>query len=581
VSDNQDRVHPDQVNTTMQGEGGRRLVLTISVVLILVHFMGLLLAAVFGIFFLLSKPGVAEALVQTTEFDRWIGDGQGVSLRAVFVDEAPLQLVQGETDPFEDSENVLSAVEVMPIESAYASMVEPMQPYLTSGVFYNPAGCLRPEDGADVEGNGWSLSQRTYGMLAHAVDLFDAVLDPGTLTIVYANGVNNGIIRLPIRVEDGALVIQMISGNGFDTRYQEVDPLIRSLRVAGFAAWFWDWDEQYLGSEPVIHAIPIGDESLPDDLISAIENNIGYFNGYYLQADGQPVLDPHGGPIVCQWMIDDDLVGADQVANLPRIGTPLGDWQTLLQQVASGFITETRKETNRLAREIGFLGGTVEDPSNMCGPLTAAILGEAGLLPSSVGPIRDPKSFWLANPAVNGRPWSLFPLDDYVLYNFETSLSVFSFTDWPLCTGDILFTYAGIGEYSHVFVVTEIDDAGRAYSVTNQIQPDGSFLVERVLLYDPNDLDAGAFRNEWTNEPARGRTGLGGFDVLRRISSCLVEGSVIEYTVRPGDTLPVIAATFRSSVSAILTANNLAQETTMLEAGTSVRVPVNLDGMTP
>jgi len=570
-----------QSDSGSRADEGRRLVLTIAFVLVIVHLAGLLLVAFFAASFFFQTPGAAEALVQTTAFERNPDDSTMSALRSVFVDEALPREDQAQFDPMVEPEESINAPATEAVESAFLTMLTTLAPYQPEGVFFNPAGCRVPQDGEPVEGNGWTLSRRTYDMLGHAAELFGAVLDPGSLTIVYTNVENNGIIRLPVVEENGALQIGMISGNGFDTRYGEVEPLIRALRVSGFAAWFWDWDEQYLGSEPVIEAIPIGDDALPEELHQLVRGSAGYFDGYRIWLDGQRGMDPHGGPIVCQWMVDDGLVDVDQAANLPRVGTPLGEWQRQLQEIAASFITDTRKETNRLAREIGFLGGTVEDPSNMCGPLTAAILGETGLLPSEVGPIRDPKSFWLANPAVNGRPWSLFPLDDYALYNVETALSQFSFSDWPLCPGDILFTYAGVGEYSHVFVVTEIDPQGRAYTVTNQIQSDGSFLVERVLLYDPNNPAAGAFRNEWTTNVERGRTGLGGFDVLRRISSCLQEGTSVTYVVQPGDTLPAIAATFRSGVDEILRASGLPADTTVLDVGETLTLPVNLAGANP
>jgi hypothetical protein len=247
-----------------------------------------------------------------------------------------------------------------------------------------------------------------------------------------------------------------------------------------------------------------------------------------------------------------------------------------LKEVAESYITTTREESGELAREIGYLGGTYEDPSNMCGPLTAAILRDADLLPSSFGPVRDPKNFWYANPSTNGRPWSLFPLDEYDSTAFHMSIVKFEFSDWPLCPGDIVFTYAGRGEYSHIFVVTEVDGTGRAFSVTNQPQPDLGFLVERVLLYDPDDPSIGAFRNEWTNDFMKGRTGLGGFDVLRRKGVCLPTGSSLEYSVLPGDTLFTLTERYNTTIPAILLENDLSLETTRLIVDQIINIPANI-----
>ncbi|MBN2556943.1 MAG: LysM peptidoglycan-binding domain-containing protein [Anaerolineales bacterium] len=563
------------------GDDVRRTYLTMTAwALVFAHLAVLLLAGIVLVIILLNTPGATDGLVQTTAFERLLDPEQTSSLLEILTDPEILFIPMPELAPAfvpETSPQADSVVSIEPIESVYSMLVTPLLPYQTSGVFYDPAGCRLPVGSSEiVRTETWVLSERSLGMLEHAVELYGGAFDPDTLVISRPSSGMNGQVRLPIRVEDDALFIDMLSQNGYEALYVEVDPLVRALRVAGFAAWFWDWDEQFLGSNPMIYAIPIGAASLSAEVEDLLFGDAGYFYGYRGIRDGQPLLDPHGGPIICAWMIDQGLASEDMVANLPRIGTPLGDWQTELEQRAATFITGTRKETNRLAREIGFLGGTVEDPSNMCGPLTAAILRDSNLIPSSVGPIRDPKSFWLANPVLNGRPWSLFPLEDYDLYQFQIPLMTFSFEDWPLCTGDILFTYAGAGEYSHVFVVTEIDSAGRAYSVTNQIQEDGSFLVERVLLYDPTNPSAGAFRNEWTSNPSRGRTGLGGFDVLRRIGSCLPPGTLVEYIVRAGDTLPTLAASFHSQINAILFSSGVPDMTTALDFGQVLRIPVNL-----
>lgn len=211
----------------------------------------------------------------------------------------------------------------------------------------------------------------------------------------------------------------------------------------------------------------------------------------------------------------------------------------------------------------------------MCGPLAASILLEADLIPASVGPLRDPKSFWLANPAINGRPWTFFSSDEYELFRFPIRLDYFDFNAWPLCTGDTVFTYAGIGEFSHVFVVTEVDTRGRAYSVTNYSQEDGGFLVERLMLYDPANPKEGVFNDEWSNDASRGRTGLGGFEVLRRTGSCFQPGTQLKYSVRPGDTLSTLASRFHTSVPAILDANQYSTEAMKLEVGQEIWILVN------
>jgi hypothetical protein len=187
----------------------------------------------------------------------------------------------------------------------------------------------------------------------------------------------------------------------------------------------------------------------------------------------------------------------------------------------------------------------------MCGPLSAAILHEAGLLPASVGPVANLKSYWLANPVTNGRPWSLFPADLYQVNRFKTGIDRFDFDAWPLMPGDFVYTYAGRGSFSHMFVVTEVDSTGRAYTVTNQLQADGGYLVQRVLLYDPQDDQEGVLRSRCVECGSwRRRTGLGGFDVLRRRDLGQPTGTQVVHTVLAGETLPRIAGAYGSTLAA-------------------------------
>ena len=243
--------------------------------------------------------------------------------------------------------------------------------------------------------------------------------------------------------------------------------------------------------------------------------------------------------------------------------------------MASSFVTSSEAETVALARRMNFLAGEYEDPSNMCGPLAAAILAEAGLLPADPGPTQDLKSYWLANPETNGRPWSLFPPQDFQVFRFTTPTSRFDFSVWPLRPGDFVFTHAGRGTYDHMFVVTEVDGSGRAYTVTNQRQLDGGFLVQRVLLYDPANPEVGALHKDWVDNWKIGITGLGGLEVLRRRGLSLPSGTPYEYRVKPGDTLPDIVRTFSSSVGAVTTANPH-QDLARLTVGRVLVVPVGL-----
>ena len=64
-------------------------------------------------------------------------------------------------------------------------------------------------------------------------------------------------------------------------------------------------------------------------------------------------------------------------------------------------------------------------------------------------------------------------------------------------------------------MVTRVDNAGRAFSVTNHATSDG-FVIDEVLLYDPAQPGTGKFF-EWTvrRNNKLGSTGFGGFELWR------------------------------------------------------------------
>jgi hypothetical protein len=206
----------------------------------------------------------------------------------------------------------------------------------------------------------------------------------------------------------------------------------------------------------------------------------------------------------------------------------------------------------------------------------AAILKAAHLLPLDYGPAADVASYWLADPEkLDNRPWAFFPRRDYELFHFDTATNQFDFVKFPLLPGDFLYTYQGTDGYEHMFVVTEVDAQGRAYTVTNNKQRDLTYIAQKVLLYDPTDLSAGVFKNDWANSPHVGRTGMLGFDVMRRKGVTLPSGTLYAYPVEAGDTLPSLALKFGSTVEAI-TAHNHGIDLSALQAGQVITLPVNV-----
>jgi hypothetical protein len=62
--------------------------------------------------------------------------------------------------------------------------------------------------------------------------------------------------------------------------------------------------------------------------------------------------------------------------------------------------------------------------------------------------------------------------------------------------GDFVYIYSGTqGNFEHMLVVNRVDYQGRAYSVTNYNTEKG-FIIDEVLLYDPNDPTVGIFE-QW------------------------------------------------------------------------------------
>jgi len=409
-------------------------------------------------------------------------------------------------------------------------------------------------------------------MLQYAAQLYRGPIDVAGAAITQGSYSSNGPASFGTHLGGGAVDLSVINPGGRSVLYNEIEPLIKALRAAGFAAWLRDWGELGEGSGIHIHAIAIGDAELSSAATEQLTGPFGYFRGDsgVPTSDGIPIPDRHGGPIICEWM------RALGYADLrPQATEPPVHWQAALKKAAEAYIVANTTETVQVAHRLDFRPGNNEDPSNMCGPLAAAILRDAGLLPANYGPVSDIRNYWLANPRTNGRPWSLFSTKDYDLFHFDTAINQFNFVAWPLRPGDFLYTYQGRDGYEHMFIVTEVDAQGRAYTVTNNKQRDLSYIVQKVLLYDPTDPNAGAFKNDWVNSPFVGRTGLGGFDVLREKGVSLLPGTPYGYSVEPGDTLQTIALKFNSQIEAIVKKNQLTAPDT-LSVGQGLTVPVNI-----
>lgn len=189
-------------------------------------------------------------------------------------------------------------------------------------------------------------------------------------------------------------------------------------------------------------------------------------------------------------------------------------------------LADTHPEAVVVAKRLG-----ISHPSNMCGPLAASFLIDARIVTKSHiinkkgwGEVVDvlPVHFWELEPVKD--EWKLntwFPKDKFDRFYFNEPVGKFDFVKFPLYTGDFLYLFysgaSGRGTFTHIMVVSRVDSAGKAYSVTNlRVGPwtdgKGEFVIREVMLYDPNNPGYGQFADY--NNPKFADFGLTGYSFL-------------------------------------------------------------------
>lgn len=418
-------------------------------------------------------------------------------------------------------------------------------------------------------------------MLQQAAKLYGGEIDAAGESIIQGSYSNNSEDSLGAHLGGGTVDISVMRINSQYILYNDIEPLIRALRTAGFAAWLREDGEEGTKAKTHIHAVAVGDI----DLSAAAQEQISGLAGYLRSNNGlsgtseDPRPDRHGGPLICRWMQE---AGYTDIRTPTPLRTPTLPWQERLRQAALAYQAFYPEDAEKIALSLNFLEGKSESAENICGPLSAAILRDAGLLPTQAGPVQNLKSYWQASPSQNGRPWSLFPERDYEVFRFDTALAEFDFTAWPLQPADFVYTYAKDHGFEHMFIVTEVDAKGRAYTVTNQHQSWahkmwGSMLILRYLLYDPQSPGEGIIYNEWSN-PRLGMTGQNGFEVLRKRG--LEAGSLYQYTVRPGDTLPDLVTHYGAIPESLVQANP-GMDLANLQVGQVITIPIPVYNLAP
>lgn len=171
-----------------------------------------------------------------------------------------------------------------------------------------PAGCLKPpDDYTRLDVNGSTINQRTYAMLTHAKELYDGEIGLNGYAITQGSYSTAVTASFGTHAGGGAVDLSVLRQGTYTVLWDDIEPLIRALRAAGFAAWLREYGELYADSPIHIHAIAIGDQELSPAAQEQLTGEAGYFRGYNgLPVDmyGVPKPDRYGGPILCQWMID-------------------------------------------------------------------------------------------------------------------------------------------------------------------------------------------------------------------------------------------------------------------------------------
>jgi len=204
-------------------------------------------------------------------------------------------------------------------------------------------------------------------------------------------------------------------------------------------------------------------------------------------------------------------------SELPTYRGALSAAQRLaLEDAARSFISPTPEKARTAAVALGYLGANA-NPATMCGPLSIAILKQIGLVDVSVRLV----DFWYLDPRPGQDEKMLaevFPAERFEKIEQPLSINEIDYSANPLYPGDFLYLFDGdSGSFEHMLVVSRVDDAGRAYAVTNINTAEG-VIIDEVMLYDPANPGAGQFY-EWTDWEKRmiGRTGYGGFWLWRAL----------------------------------------------------------------
>lgn len=167
----------------------------------------------------------------------------------------------------------------------------------------------------------------------------------------------------------------------------------------------------------------------------------------------------------------------------------------------------SQAQADSVAESLGYV--TYASSSNMCGPLSASILKDMGILPIYI----ENKSLWLLNLNNDEGFKKLGKIFDPENFDYFVSSQDVVSSGISLEAGDWLYLFGG--SFDHMLVIDRVD-AGKVYSINNNQVGEKGFIIDEFLMYNPKD-QSGLFK-DWLSSERRdlGTTGEGGFVLVRR-----------------------------------------------------------------
>src|SRR5215207_1424606 len=140
-----------------------------------------------------------------------------------------------------------------------------------------PLGCLKPpEDYTRIEVKGETINQRTFAMLMHAQELYGGEIELTSYAITQGSYTDAVDASFGTHSGGGAVDLSVLRRGTYTVLWDDLEPLIRALRAAGFAAWVREYGELHADSPIHIHAIAIGDQELSTAAADQLTGPSGY-----------------------------------------------------------------------------------------------------------------------------------------------------------------------------------------------------------------------------------------------------------------------------------------------------------------